>query len=85
MALLGTAFTMSDNFYLDGLIERGITPIVPDAQTQQEIHRIIFDELCVEKILSQSKTFYLETIEKLTALGIEGVILGCTEIGLLIK
>ncbi|WP_041639419.1 aspartate/glutamate racemase family protein [[Mannheimia] succiniciproducens] len=85
VALLGTAFTMSDNFYRDGLIERGITPVVPDEETQKEIHRIIFEELCIGKILPQSKTFYLKTIEKLTALGAEGVILGCTEIGLLIN
>ena len=85
VALLGTAFTMSDNFYKDGLLERGITPIVPDEQTQQEIHRIIFDELCLGKIKPESKAFYLKTIENLTALGAEGVILGCTEIGLLIN
>lgn len=85
VALLGTAFTMSDNFYRDGLAERGITAIVPEIETQQEIHRIIFEELCVGKILPQSKAFYLKTIENLTALGAEGVILGCTEIGLLIN
>ena len=85
VALLGTAFTMSDNFYRDGLAERGITAIVPDVEIQKEIHRIIFEELCVGKILPQSKAFYLKTIENLTALGAEGVILGCTEIGLLIN
>ena len=84
-ALLGTAFTMSDDFYRDGLISRGITPIVPDEITQKEIHRIIFDELCLGKIEASSKEFYLKTIEKLTALGAQGVILGCTEIGLLIN
>lgn len=85
VALLGTTFTMSDNFYRDGLAEREITAIVPEIETQQEIHRIIFEELCVGKILPQSKAFYLKTIENLTALGAEGVILGCTEIGLLIN
>jgi len=85
VALLGTAFTMSDNFYVDGLRQREITPLVPDEQTQQEIHRIIFDELCLGKIKPESKAFYLKTIENLTALGAEGVILGCTEIGLLIN
>ncbi|AHG78300.1 aspartate/glutamate racemase family protein [Mannheimia varigena] len=84
VALLGTQFTMSDNFYRDGLIERGITPIVPDETTQKEIHRIIFDELCLGKIEASSKTFYLETIKRLSEQGAEGVILGCTEIGLLI-
>lgn len=85
VALLGTAFTMSDNFYRDGLTERGINAIVPDESDQREIHRIIFDELCLGAIKPESKDFYLKTIEKLTALGAEGVILGCTEIGLLIN
>lgn len=85
VALLGTQFTMSDNFYRDGLLERGITPIVPDESTQKEIHRIIFDELCLGKIEQNSKDFYLKTIKDLAVLGAEGVILGCTEIGLLIQ
>ncbi|MFA9488723.1 MULTISPECIES: aspartate/glutamate racemase family protein [unclassified Mannheimia] len=83
--LLGTQFTMSDNFYRDELIERGITPLVPDETAQKEIHRIIFDELCLGKIEESSKAFYLETIKQLQAQGAEGVILGCTEIGLLIQ
>jgi len=70
VALLGTKFTMSDNFYRDGLIVRGITPIVPNEDTQNEIHRIIFDELCVGKFLPQSKAFYLDTIEFLRKQGI---------------
>ncbi|QNS15279.1 aspartate/glutamate racemase family protein [Mannheimia bovis] len=85
IALLGTQFTMSDNFYRDGLRERGITPIVPDEAKQKEIHRIIFDELCLGKIESTSKAFYLETIKQLSKQGAEGVVLGCTEIGLLIQ
>lgn len=85
VALLGTKFTMSDNFYRDGLIVRGITPIVPNESAQNEIHRIIFDELCVGKFLPQSKAFYLDTIEFLRKQGAEGVILGCTEIGLLVN
>ena len=85
VALLGTKFTMSDNFYRDGLIVRGITPIVPNEDTQNEIHRIIFDELCVGKFLPQSKAFYLKIIDELKNQGAEGVILGCTEIGLLVN
>ncbi|BFU60543.1 MULTISPECIES: aspartate/glutamate racemase family protein [Rodentibacter] len=85
VALLGTKFTMSDNFYRDGLIQRGIVPIVPNEEIQNEIHRIIFDELCVGKFLSQSNAFYLDTIETLQKQGAEGVILGCTEIGLLVN
>ncbi|MDH2997603.1 racemase [Pasteurellaceae bacterium LFhippo2] len=85
VALLGTRFTMQDNFYKDGLMERGITPIVPTDEVQQEIHRIIFEELCVGKFTPQSKAFYLKTIEELQQQGAQGVILGCTEIGLLVQ
>lgn len=85
VALLGTQFTMADRFYTQGLLERGITAIVPNDTTQQEIHQIIFDELCVGQFLPQSKQFYLKTIAELKARGAEGVILGCTEIGLLIQ
>ncbi|QIW15551.1 aspartate/glutamate racemase [Pasteurellaceae bacterium RH1A] len=85
VALLGTQFTMSDAFYKYGLLERGIKPLVPSSEVQAEIHRIIFEELCVGKILPASKDFYLQTIADLQAQGAEGVILGCTEIGLLIE
>ena len=85
IGVLGTKFTMSDNFYREGLLARGITPIVPDETTQNEIHRIIFEELCVGKFLPESKAFYLNTIEKLQEQGAQGIILGCTEIGLLVQ
>lgn len=85
VALLGTSFTMSDRFYIEGLQERGITALVPPPSMQEEIHRIIFDELCVGKILPDSKSYYLNTIANLQKQGAEGVILGCTEIGLLIQ
>ncbi|MDO4431304.1 MAG: aspartate/glutamate racemase family protein [Lonepinella koalarum] len=85
VALLGTSFTMSDRFYIEGLQERGISAIVPETAVQAEIHRIIFDELCVGKILPESKNNYLNTISELQKQGAEGVILGCTEIGLLIQ
>lgn len=85
VGLLGTRFTMQDVFYKQGLEQRGIRTIVPDDDAQAEIHRIIFEELCVEKILPSSRDFYLQTIEKLAEQGAEAVILGCTEIGLLIQ
>ncbi|MGX2950886.1 aspartate/glutamate racemase family protein [Ursidibacter sp. B-7004-1] len=85
VALLGTRFTMFDDFYRSGLEKRGITAIVPDDHTQQEIHRIIFEELCIGKLLPESKRFYLNTIDELMQQGAEGVILGCTEIGLLVQ
>lgn len=85
VGLLGTRFTMQDVFYKQGLEQRGIRAIVPDDDAQAEIHRIIFEELCVGKILPSSRDFYLQTIEKLAEQGAEAVILGCTEIGLLIQ
>lgn len=85
VGLLGTRFTMQDVFYKQGLEQRGIRTIVPDDDAQAEIHRIIFEELCVGKILPSSRDFYLQTIEKLAEQGAEAVILGCTEIGLLIQ
>lgn len=84
VALLGTRFTMSDGFYTDALAQRGIRALVPDDDTQAEIHRIIFEELCLGRILPQSKAFYLDTVETLRRQGAGGVILGCTEIGLLL-
>lgn len=62
VGLLGTKFMMSDHFYRDKLLSQGIMPLVPDEQIQDEIHRIIFEELCVGKILPSSKQFYLDTI-----------------------
>lgn len=85
VALLGTRFTMQDDFYRNGLSERGISAIVPSEEQQSEIHRIIFEELCVGKLLPKSKQYYLQVIADLQKLGAEGIILGCTEIGLLIE
>ncbi|PJO78713.1 amino acid racemase [Neisseria brasiliensis] len=85
VGVLGTAFTMQDAFYKDGLKQRGIEMVVPDEQAQAEVHRIIFEELCLGKILPESRDFYLDTVQYLAGQGAEGVILGCTEIGLLIQ
>ncbi|QLB20902.1 aspartate/glutamate racemase [Vespertiliibacter pulmonis] len=85
IALLGTRFTMQDNFYRDYLNKQQINVIVPNDEQQAEIHRIIFDELCVGIIRPESKQFYLDIIKDLQQRGAEGVILGCTEIGLLIQ
>lgn len=84
VALLGTQFVMQQAFYKQGLAEHGIQAITPDINTQQELHRIIFEELCVGQCLPTSKAYYLQAIQQLKQQGAEGVILGCTEIGLLI-
>lgn len=85
IGVLGTAFTMQDPFYRDGLAARGIEAITPELTAQAELHRIIFDELCRGKFLPESKAFYLNIINQLAQQGAEGVILGCTEIGLLVQ
>jgi len=85
IGLLGTQFTMEQAFYTDRLAEKfDIEVVTPDLSKRQEIHRIIFEELCKGKCLPASKAFYLETIKSMEAEGIEAVILGCTEIGMLI-
>lgn len=85
VALLGTQFVMQQDFYKQGLRKFHIESIVPDENTQAEIHRIIFDELCVGTISEQSKDYFLNVINHLEQQGAKGVILGCTEIGLLIN
>lgn len=86
VGLLGTSWTMDEDFYKGRLIEKfGLEVLLPNAQDREIIHRVIFDELVVGKIEQHSKEQYLGIIEKLVNQGAEGVILGCTEIGLLIQ
>ena len=86
VALLGTDFTMTQDFYRQRLIEGfGLTVLTPDAAGRAGIHRIIYDELCQGHLAPASKAFYLAQIEALRQQGAQGVILGCTEIGLLIQ
>jgi len=85
VGLLGTKFTMQDTFYTERLAKHGISTIVPGIDDQEKTHRIIVDELARGTFLNQSKQNYLEIINKLKTSGAEGVILGCTEIPLLIK
>jgi aspartate racemase len=86
VGLLGTAFTMEEDFYAGRLQEKfGLEVLVPDAGERAEVNRVIWEELVVGKVLPESKRFYLEVIEGLVSRGAQGVILGCTEIPLLIK
>lgn len=85
VGLLGTAFTMEQDFLKDRLKARGLDVLVPDADDRQAVHRIIYDELCVGVISEASRKVYLQVIESLAARGAQAIILGCTEIGLLIK
>lgn len=85
VGLLGTRFTMEQAFYRERLQERGIQVIVPDEAQRDVIHSVIYEELCRGVINPDSKAAYLEVVSSLADSGAQGVILGCTEIGLLIK
>ena len=85
VGLLGTKYTMTQDFYKDKLIEAGIRVIVPDDNDVETVNTVIYDELCLGNIIPASKDKYLEIIRKLEDAGAQGVILGCTEIGLLIN
>jgi len=85
IALLGTQFTMTQGFYKQRLIDAGLQVLLPESEARAEVHRIIYDELCKGQILDSSRQYYRQVITDLAAQGAEGVILGCTEIGLLIK
>ncbi len=84
-ALLGTKFTMEAAFFKDKLLQQGIEVMIPDADEQHCIHQTIFDELHKGLLLTETKVRYLAIIQNLIAKGAEAVILGCTEIPLLIK
>ena len=86
IALLGTRFTMQENFYKGRLVDHyGLEVIIPDSKDMEIVHHIIYDELCAGKIQPGSKQKYADIIGRLVKEGAEGVILGCTEIGLLVK
>jgi aspartate racemase len=85
VGLLGTRFTMEEAFYRDRLREHGIQVVVPDDAQRDGIHAVIYHELCRGEIKPESKVFYLDVITSLAKRGAQGVVLGCTEIGLLIQ
>ena len=85
VGLLGTRFTVSDGFYTDFMGTQGVKTIAPTAAEQGEIHRIIFDELCKNKILSESTRYFCDVISRLKQAGAAGIILGCTKICLIVN
>ena len=85
IALLGTQFTMTEDFYKQRLIDAGLEVLIPAEDERAEVHRIIKKELCVGEFKDSSRQHYIDVISGLAEQGAEGVILGCTEIGLLIK
>ena len=86
VALLGTRYTMEQDFYRGRLnAEFGIESLIPEEPQRLRINQIIFEELCLGKITEESKRYYQQVIEKLQGQGAQGVIFGCTEIGLLLN
>jgi len=86
IALLGTRFTMEEDFYKGRLVEKyGLEVMIPSPEQMETVHRVIYDELCAGIIEPDSKQRYATIIQDMVAEGAAGVILGCTEIGLLVK
>lgn len=84
VALLGTKYTMTQDFYKEKLIARGISVLIPNEADIELINQVIYDELCLGILSDASRKQYQRIIKQMKAKGAEGVILGCTEIGLLI-
>jgi aspartate racemase len=86
VGLLGTRFTMEEDFYRGRLEDRHeLKVVIPDAADRDVVHRVIYDELCLGITQDASRAAYREIIGRLVAQGAQGIILGCTEIGLLVK
>ncbi|MCL4562968.1 MAG: aspartate/glutamate racemase family protein [Chloroflexi bacterium] len=85
IGLLGTRFTMEEDFYKGRLVhQHGLQVLVPSTDERTLIHRVIYDELCLGNIRTESRNEYVRIMDRLTAEGVQGIILGCTEIGLLV-
>lgn len=85
VGLLGTRFTMEEDFYARRLAERHrLEVVVPDAADRELVHRVIYEELCQGRIEGRSRAAYREVVSRLVERGAQGIILGCTEIGLLL-
>jgi aspartate racemase len=85
IGLLGTAFTMKQDFYRDRLTSHGLHVLIPPPDDRAEVHRIIYDELCLGVVREESRQAHRDAIVNLIQSGAEGVVLGCTEIELLIS
>ncbi len=86
VGLLATRFTMEERFYTDRLADKyGLDVLIPAAPDRETVHRVIYDELCVGKVTIESRQAFIDIADRLVTRGAESIILGCTEIGLLIK
>jgi aspartate racemase len=84
LGLLGTRFTMEKDFYIRRLEERGLSVLVPEPEDRDTVHRIIYDELVLGVVSEASRELYREVMQRLVDRGAEGIILGCTEIAMLV-
>jgi aspartate racemase len=85
VGLLGTRFTMEDDFYRGRLTNQfGLEVMIPDTKDRETVHRIIYEELCVGRIRPESRAQVADIMSRLVEMGAEGIILGCTELGLLL-
>ncbi len=85
VGLMGTRFTMEEAFYVQRLRERGVRCVLPDEAQRTEIHRIIFEELCQGEISERSREWFSGCIADLKTRGAQGVVLGCTELPLIVR
>jgi aspartate racemase len=85
VGLLGTAFTMEQDFYRDRLRSHGLTVLVPEVDDRALVHSVIYEELCLGVVTRASRAAYVGIIDRLAQAGVQGVVLGCTEIELLIS
>jgi aspartate racemase len=84
VGLLATAFTMEQDFYTSRLAAHGLEVLLPDERGRADVHRVIYDELCHDVVRQESRARYREVMADLVADGAEAVVLGCTEVGLLV-
>jgi len=85
IGLLGTKFTMEEDFYSGRLIEKhGLEVLIPSREEREVVHRVIYDELCTGEVRPASREQYVAIVDHLVEDGAEGIVLGCTEIGLLV-
>ena len=85
VGLLGTKYTMTQEFYRDKLIARGVEVIIPEGDEIEMVNRVIFDELCLGIVKDDSRAAYLRVIDNLKKCGAEAILLGCTELGLIVS
>ena len=83
--LMATAFTMQQSFYTERLIAAGLNPVLPDVADQAETHRIIYEELCKDIKTDESSATYIAIAKRLAESGADSLILGCTEVGMLLN